>query len=37
LRWDTGAGSLSNWLGGPSKDAGSSDDADRGKNIDCFS
>jgi hypothetical protein len=30
LRWDTGAGSLSNWLGGPARDASTSDDAERG-------
>lgn len=31
LRWTTGAGTLSNWLGGPARDASSSsDDAQRG-------
>jgi hypothetical protein len=31
LRWSTGAGTLSNWLGGPARDASSSaDDAQRG-------
>lgn len=32
LKWELGAGVLSNWLGGPTKDAGTGDDANRGKN-----
>ncbi|XP_065351077.1 MAM and LDL-receptor class A domain-containing protein 1-like [Cloeon dipterum] len=30
MRWDAGAGSLSNWLGGPPKDASPNDDSQRG-------
>lgn len=30
LRWELGAGVLSNWLGGPSRDAGTGEDAERG-------
>lgn len=30
LRWELGAGVLSNWLGGPPKDAGTGEDSDRG-------
>jgi len=30
LKWELGAGVLSNWLGGPSKDAGTGEDSDRG-------
>lgn len=31
LKWELGAGTLSNWLGGPSTDAGQGEDAERGK------
>lgn len=30
LRWELGAGTLSNWLGGPTKDASTGNEADRG-------
>ena len=30
FHWELGAGVLSNWLGGPPKDAGGREDADRG-------
>ncbi|XP_039298033.1 MAM and LDL-receptor class A domain-containing protein 1-like [Nilaparvata lugens] len=30
LRWELGAGTLSNWLGGPTKDASGTEDADKG-------
>ncbi|XP_063218533.1 MAM and LDL-receptor class A domain-containing protein 1-like [Bacillus rossius redtenbacheri] len=30
LQWQVGAGTLANWLGGPTKDAGAGDDSDRG-------
>ena len=32
LQWQTGSGSLSNWLGGPSRDSGAGDDAVKGNN-----
>ncbi|XP_054280218.1 MAM and LDL-receptor class A domain-containing protein 1-like [Macrosteles quadrilineatus] len=30
LRWELGAGTLSNWLGGPTRDASGTEDADKG-------
>ncbi|KAK7601263.1 hypothetical protein V9T40_008704 [Parthenolecanium corni] len=30
LKWELGAGKLSNWIGGPSKDAGVGEDSERG-------
>lgn len=30
LRWELGAGTLSNWLGGPTGDASGTEDADKG-------
>lgn len=30
LKWELGAGTLSNWLGGPPTDAGQGEDAERG-------
>jgi len=33
LKWELGAGTLSNWLGGPSTDSGQGEDAERGKRI----
>ncbi|CAG2057382.1 unnamed protein product [Timema podura] len=31
LQWQAGAGTLANWLGGPTVDAGSGDDSERGE------
>lgn len=31
LKWELGAGTLSNWLGGPTKDASIAEDAEKGK------
>lgn len=31
LKWELGAGTLSNWLGGPPTDAGQGNDAERGR------
>jgi hypothetical protein len=33
LQWQTGSGSLSNWLGGPSRDSGTGDDAVKGTDV----
>jgi len=30
LKWELGAGTLSNWLGGPPSDAGQGEDAEKG-------
>jgi hypothetical protein len=33
LQWQIGSGSLSNWLGGPSRDSGLADDAVKGNDV----
>jgi len=33
LKWELGAGTLSNWLGGPPTDSGQGEDAERGWEI----